>query len=481
MAKTHYSHDLRILLCKNCGAPVEATAAGGEVTCGYCQATHVLARRDESADLQAAAAARAEEPSESERFAALRTQDRSPSPVPDAVAALLENGRLPARNVAAARAQWQEARAALAPGAPFGVEERLFHLTLAIAPHTQAQEQRALFETAIEQVGDRRHRHVLRCMLARDAARAGDPDAAEAWLAACHPRPTDLAMDTALRFARATMATARGDHAEVARQLGHRAGDVPLYDEQELPCELLRLGALERAGRVQEASADLRALFDKHGDEHVRRARQELSPLPVAPASFAAVTAERDDVERAQYRNALEAMTHQLRQLEEPSLPSKVIKGAVAMLVLGTLMSALWTCLVTGAIEADPMFGLHAELVCPELCPGCRGPYVHHGWTTTTNNDSSDSTHNVYCTDPAGRLGTLDWSTMMSELEQNAPYELPGGVWTIMLTLIPLFLPIALVLVFLHSHGSKLKRREEAARVRDNMAATERALSAVGR
>jgi len=58
VGQTLYSHALRILTCAQCGAPVDASARGGSVTCAYCHAVSHFPCRDESADLSAPRAAR---------------------------------------------------------------------------------------------------------------------------------------------------------------------------------------------------------------------------------------------------------------------------------------------------------------------------------------------------------------------------------------------------------------------------------------
>jgi hypothetical protein len=129
----------------------------------------------------------------------------------------------------------------------------------------ESRELRALLETAIELLPDEGHRHIMRCMMARFAARSGDATAAEQWLAPCNPRPLDLPMDTAYRYASATLATVQQQYDRVVVSLGLESGDVPLAERDELGCALLRIHALEKQGLRREAAdslAELRATVD---------------------------------------------------------------------------------------------------------------------------------------------------------------------------------------------------------------------------
>ncbi len=72
MSKTLFSHELRVLACEHCGAPIEVDVTGGSVKCDFCQTPHVIVRRDETVDLAETQRAVATEISEEERFHKLR-------------------------------------------------------------------------------------------------------------------------------------------------------------------------------------------------------------------------------------------------------------------------------------------------------------------------------------------------------------------------------------------------------------------------
>jgi uncharacterized Zn finger protein (UPF0148 family) len=71
---TTFSFQLRILLCTHCGAPLEASMAGGQISCRYCQAVNQLSVRDD----RPAFASHQAPISEQERINRLRAQDGKP-------------------------------------------------------------------------------------------------------------------------------------------------------------------------------------------------------------------------------------------------------------------------------------------------------------------------------------------------------------------------------------------------------------------
>src|SRR5690242_11299112 len=94
---------VRVLLCPQCGAPIESAVVGGQARCTYCNAVGVLAGRDDSPLFQAHAQAPVAEP---ERIARLRTQDGRPLLPPPALQGLLDGGSLAQWKVQEALAIW---------------------------------------------------------------------------------------------------------------------------------------------------------------------------------------------------------------------------------------------------------------------------------------------------------------------------------------------------------------------------------------
>lgn len=182
--KTFFSHDIRILMCKNCGAPIEASPSGGTVPCSYCSAQNQLVSRKEE-PLEPAAAAR--QIDEGQRLVMLRQQDGKPMVPPASLNSLLEGGGIAEWKVQEAVAVWQNTRKELESTSNYEAAERLLFLTIAMANYYSGKgerlQQRAMFESALEVFTLPRHRQMMRGYLARSAALEGDVGAAERWLA----------------------------------------------------------------------------------------------------------------------------------------------------------------------------------------------------------------------------------------------------------------------------------------------------------
>jgi len=366
---TLYSHAIRVLACQSCGAPFDAAIAGGQAKCSYCSAINVVTRRDERSDLSRAQEALGAAMSESERFAQLRHQNQGPENLPASLAAWLSGRTLNRAFLPQAQQDWQMGRQELAAGSgAFSVAERFFWLSVLIVDHVEPRRQRATLETAAELLTDTRHRHVVRCMLARRAAQHGDAQAAVDWLATCNPRSTDLITDTAFRYASATLAASRNDPVKIFEWLGHRPGDVPLADRQQFACELLRVHALELSGRGAEAATDLRVWIARFGAEAVQGAIRNHAPLELCPNAMAQALRDTSNAkdeaqltrlgaERAQLRLGLAALLPSLRRL-----PFLVLLLMVPMMVI--------RC----AGDADPLAGSFGYALCPAVCDDCAGP-----------------------------------------------------------------------------------------------------------
>lgn len=469
MSQTLYSHALRILTCARCGAPVDASAGGGDVTCGYCHAVSHFARRDESEDLSAAQAGRVAEISEQERYARLRQQDQQPAALPPALAAWLVDGHLPVERLGEAERAWREARAEMAITPSFHVCERLYHLTVMLTPHLDERRRRASLETAIELLPDAGHRHVLRCSLAREAAKVGDVAAAEAWLAPVNPRPTDLEQDTAYRLAAATLATARDEPAKVAELLGFRRDDVPLENRSEVACWMLRIDALEKLGRAGDAHREMSELVTRWGRERIRAALAQHHPLELCRGSFGAADARAAEAEQRARRAAdeakLEQIDTQLRRLRPP-LGSAIVNRLIVGGLLTFLVGTAWTCVLCGMIETDPMLGLHARVVCPRVCDDCEAPYHFVSWSTQSSSGDSQSL-DIICSDARGHVteGPGLWTAAVNDEPWVSRYEVPGGIWTVMLSIYAVFYPFCLAFVVALRIYRTVKTREQVARL----------------
>ncbi len=264
---TVFSQQLRVLVCEQCGAPVKGTIAGGQVQCGYCGALNVLTTRDDTREQQAAR----HQPrlSEAQRHQLLRQQDGRPLLPPAALSTLLHEGRLTAQNEALAQQQWNQARREVAGGASFGAAERLYFLTMMLYglwSETRNDDKiRALLETALNYLREPSHRAVLHGMLARNAARLNDMAAADHWLSLCDPYSEDIQTDSAYRLTAAYLATAKRDYARVLQYLGSRIDDVPIADNNDIVCGVLRANALEKTGQLNLAVQQLSFWTDTAG------------------------------------------------------------------------------------------------------------------------------------------------------------------------------------------------------------------------
>jgi hypothetical protein len=83
--------------------------------------------------------------------------------------------------------------------------------------------------------------------------RAGDLAAAESWLQPCDAQSDDIQMDSAWRFSRAFIDTAKGNFQRVIEVLGQTAHDYPIEDASDDVCAVFRANAWEKLGRPDVA------------------------------------------------------------------------------------------------------------------------------------------------------------------------------------------------------------------------------------
>jgi LSD1 subclass zinc finger protein len=201
-----FDANVRILICGECGAALPPTPlGGGQVACSYCHTVTVVNPRS---DVSLATGP----VDEAQRMASLWSQIGRGMSVNVQVAALIENGMLPARNVTAALQMWQSVRATQVTN-PAAVKDSLLTITALLADYYlvngDVARVRAFYESALEACHEPRHQQWLRGSMCSSAARVGDFDAAGRWLSACNPQPPDLMSDTSYRVAYAYLATAQ--------------------------------------------------------------------------------------------------------------------------------------------------------------------------------------------------------------------------------------------------------------------------------
>jgi hypothetical protein len=254
-----FNADVRVLLCPQCGAPLEVAAMGGTIPCRFCGAQAQVAVRDDSLD-QVLRPAR-QQLSEGERLSRLRAQASKPLVPPASIRHLFDQGAIPAWKLNEAITMWQSARQASQASGQLDAAEVVYFLAMALSSLFGEQKdtvrQRALLESSLEALRLPRHRQALRCMLARLACHSGEAASAEKWLAPCDPASDDLEMDTGYRFSLAVVATARGDFARVLEVLGRSSTEIPILEALNSTCVAFRANALERTGDVAGAAAAL--------------------------------------------------------------------------------------------------------------------------------------------------------------------------------------------------------------------------------
>ncbi len=261
-----YTTQVRLLLCSNCGAPIDVAVGGGVVACRFCGANNQLAARTE---LPAFAGFTRTAMSEPERLARLRMQDDRPLLPPQSVAHLFgPGGEIPPWKEQEVFAAWQSARKRSAAGALDGAEE-LFFLTEALGNKFVAASDwtrhRAMLESALEALSLPRHRSSMAASLALSACRQDDLQGAATWLQLVDPASEDLYADSMYRMAKARVATKQGDFSTVLAALGQTAQEVPIHDAIDCLATVYRANAYEGVGRVDLAVSELVRESQKSG------------------------------------------------------------------------------------------------------------------------------------------------------------------------------------------------------------------------
>ncbi|MGE0787235.1 MAG: hypothetical protein AB7S26_16305 [Sandaracinaceae bacterium] len=263
MTRKTYTTQVRVLLCQQCGAPLETAEQGGAVACGYCRVENQVSRRRDALPF----APPSMPIDENERQRRLRSQDGRPLvPPPSLVPLLSGNGIHPAKLDEAFHVYQATRREVQATHSPEAAE-RLYFLTLIVNNHfgTTGDDarRRAVLETSLDTLDMPRHVQCLRSLLASASIKEGDLASAEQWLAPLNPRSDDIDSDSAFRVARAYVDTYRGDFHAVINLLGHLDDGYPIADTWDPTAAVLRANALERLGDVQAAVTALRSRMGK--------------------------------------------------------------------------------------------------------------------------------------------------------------------------------------------------------------------------
>jgi hypothetical protein len=224
----------------------------------YCHAPLAVAARDD------ATIHRAGPPlTDAERYQGLWTQAANfgAKQLPMEMVQVLQGGALTVDRVAPALAIWRTYCQRASTG-DITAGENAVLMTGSLSSYFVAVakdpvRQRAVFETVLDALREPSQKQVIRCSLARAAAKAGDMQSAQTWFAACDPSPSDLQADTAYRVTFAYLATSHGHLQNVLAALGPTPASVPVALPSRLQIDVLRANAIERLGDVNTAVAQL--------------------------------------------------------------------------------------------------------------------------------------------------------------------------------------------------------------------------------
>jgi hypothetical protein len=253
-----FSTDVRVLTCPQCGAPVQASRAGGHSQCAYCRAPLVVAARDDVTIEHAGPTL-----TEAERMQGLWAQSArfGAKILPPEMSQVLRGGALTADRIGPALGIWRTYCQRASAGDVTAGEHAVlitgsissYFLTVANDPARQ----RALFESTLDALRHPDQKQVIRCLLARSSAKAGDLASARTWFGACDPRSADLQADTAYRATYAYLATSHGDFRNVLAALGPSPESIPVALPSLLMIDILRANALEKLGDLATAVTQL--------------------------------------------------------------------------------------------------------------------------------------------------------------------------------------------------------------------------------
>ena len=424
VATTLFDFRVRLLECAGCGAPIEAAVEGGMARCGYCGATNQIGRRRRDTVARAA-------PSMADEIARRsRLQGQLHSPVhghaydmsrpPIGFEGLLGSPE-------ALRHAYASAKAA---GAPVSTtdQHRLAWLALRMADAYgaggQRREQRAILETTLDVLPDAGHRHLLRCRLAVEALRDGDPNSAAGWLAECDARQEVLQLDSCFRAAQARLHATRGELPAMLELLGSAEGDVPIHPELIDEVFVLRLHALDGLGQGARADALLGDLRDF--------SRQRAIPALARREGLAVGV-------------VLRCLTRDLSRI-----PGTWVRASIAPLALWPVLAVVLFVPVTIArcANVDPLMGLHGNTLCPRFCEGCHGPLRTYTEWSCSGGECSTNGPQYFCPSPENGIAEMDEFTLGTRLRSLARWEMsyaPGAAT--LLVLMALSFPFVVFLI----------------------------------
>jgi len=202
---------------------------------------------------------------------------------PAGIEQFIQGGEIPDFKLQEATAVWAATRKQLmAQPGDIAAAERLRFLTIMFlnkfSDPSHDRKARGLLEGALEVLMLPRHKQVMRCYLARRAARADQFDAAEEWLAGCDPHSEDIEMDSSYRVTRGYIDTGRGNGAAVLQTLGGTFEEIPIQDALDGVATVLRANAWEKTGQIESAQAVLSQFMTRGGASNLVEAVVKAMP-----------------------------------------------------------------------------------------------------------------------------------------------------------------------------------------------------------
>lgn len=408
MGTTSFDIGVRTLECARCGAPIGASATGGEVACRYCGSATVVARRA-TLGRSRGAPTLADELARRSRLAAQLEHPIEPNPYAMAKA---PRGLSGAPALAQLREAWTSAKGRAAAGQRGPAEQRelvwcALHLSEAELRQRNVVAARAVLETALDLLADAGHQHLVCCRLVTEAVRDGDLASADAWLLECDPAAEVLELDGAYREAAGRLRAAKGAASEVLEVVGESSVELPIAPEYATALGLLRASAKEALGRDDDAYADVAAACTRDGDAAVLAALAESGFAPRAAA---------------RRRRTLVLIAAAAR--DGIPVGARAVDGALASVPFVALALQLAVTIPRCTFDADPFLGAQGHLLCPHACTGCEGPFrVYTAWTHRGSKHSTNGPQ-YFCRTSSNRVETMTDAELYAARHSLGQYEL---------------------------------------------------------
>jgi LSD1 subclass zinc finger protein len=272
MTASYSGFDVRLLMCRSCGASLDVPMGGGSIKCEYCSAVSVISARP--IEHKALVAPDPADVAERDRLALLRAQakqyddskdryslDNQPAgyedvdgfDVSEATAKKLEQG------FREALIRYEAAPSAESERLVFWLAERaanLFSMT------KQSLRKRAVVETAAEVLEDAGYRQFMFLRLAGLARGDDDLESASQWMAQCDAKSSTLAVDSNYRTDLGLLYICQDDYRNALATVGEATDEIPFNPSHRPMAFLIRASAFEGMGRNDAAEATVLKTVD---------------------------------------------------------------------------------------------------------------------------------------------------------------------------------------------------------------------------